>query len=114
MTRGVYKVECVGLAAVLILHLDGVALDGDTALFFQVHVVEHLTLCNLNGARALKQAVGKGALAVVNMGYDAEIAYFFQVGVDVWVIVGSMIAAGEGLDYIIYNQNFSAMSKLTA
>ena len=45
MSWGVDKVERVLLAiASVVLHLYGVALDGDTLLALEVHVVEHLCL----------------------------------------------------------------------
>ena len=62
---------------VVVAHLDGVALDGDAALLFEVHIVEHLVLHFAGGDRVrhLQQAVCQRALAVVDMGYDAEVAY---------------------------------------
>ena len=64
--RRVDQVERVALAvAGRVLHLDGVALDGD-ALF----ALERVGL--------FEQAVGKGALSVVDMGYDAEVADVFH------------------------------------
>jgi len=67
VSRRVDEVEHVGFAVERILHLDGVALDGDAALTFQIHVVEHLPLGDLDGLRALKQAVGQGGFAVVDV-----------------------------------------------
>ncbi len=43
---GVDEVELVGFAVVrLVHHADGVGLDGDAALAFEVHRVEHLGIC---------------------------------------------------------------------
>ena len=45
-------------------------------LLLQVHIVQHLVLhiaCG-EGAGELQQTVGQGALTVVYVGYDAEIA----------------------------------------
>ncbi len=58
---------------------DGVGLDGDAALALQVHVVEDLVfhLAQRHGVRQLQDAVGQRALAVVDMGDDAEIADVF-------------------------------------
>ena len=64
-----------------VVHLDGMALDGDAALFLQLHIVKHLIL-HLTGCdsmRHLQQAVGQRALAVVDMRYDAEIANILHV-----------------------------------
>ena len=80
VSRGVDEVEHIIFAIELVVHLDGVALDGDAALFFQIHIVEHLPFGHFDGRSALKQAVGKGAFAVVDMGDDAEVADMFHVG----------------------------------
>ena len=55
-------------------HLYGVALDGDATLLFQIHIVEHLTLCHGDGLGVLQQAVCQCAFPVVYVGYDAEIS----------------------------------------
>ena len=54
---------------------DGMRLDRDAALALEVHVVEQLLLhvAQGDGLRLLENAVGKRALAVVNMCNDAEI-----------------------------------------
>ena len=59
MSRSVNKVQNVFLALVLILHLDGVALDCDAALLLQVHVVKHLTLGDIDGMSVLQQTVSQ-------------------------------------------------------
>ena len=74
MSRRVDEVEYIGLTIAHIFHLYGVALDGDAALALQVHVIEHLSLGDLNGVGALKQTVGQGALAMVDVSDDAEVA----------------------------------------
>ena len=73
MSRRVDEVQDILLSVALILHLYGVALDGDTALALQIHVVEHLSLSHLYGFGVFKQPVGKCRLAVVYMCDDAEI-----------------------------------------
>jgi hypothetical protein len=50
------------------------ALDGDTTFLFEVHVVKHLALSNLDGIGELKQAVGKCRLSVVDVCNDAEVS----------------------------------------
>ena len=69
MPGSVDEVERVLLAVFDIVHLYGMALDCDTTLSLQVHVVEHLVLhlvpCHCLGV--LEQAVGKCALAVINV-----------------------------------------------
>ena len=81
MPRRVNQVERKILAVQTIVHLNGVTLDGDTALALQVHVVEHLRLHVLarHGARVLEQTVGQRALAVVNVSHDAEVPYVFHL-----------------------------------
>ena len=59
----------------LILHLDGMALDCDTTLALQVHVVKHLAFSYLDCLRTLQQSVGKCRLAVVDVGNNTEIPY---------------------------------------
>jgi hypothetical protein len=56
-------------------------LDGDAALPFQIHRVEHLLLHLAvgNRARAMEQTVRKRGLTVVDVGNDAEIAYVLCV-----------------------------------
>lgn len=76
VARSVDEIEHIVLAVEPVVHLDCMALDCDATLAFEVHVVEHLRLEVLgsHGVGIFKQTVGKGALAVVDMGYDTEIA----------------------------------------
>ena len=73
------QVERIVLAVVGTVHeRDGMRLDRDAALALEIHVVEQLLLhvAQGNGLRLLENAVGKRALAVVNMCNDAEIPDF--------------------------------------
>src|SRR5690554_6316603 len=81
MSWGVNQVERIFLAFIFIIHLNGMALDGDTAFALQVHVVEHLRLQVLafNGLGELQQAVCQRAFAVVNMCNNTEIAYILHL-----------------------------------
>ena len=82
VSRGVDQVEHVALAvAGGVLHLDGVALDGDALLALEIHVVEHLRLhlALIERIGLLQQAVGQRAFAVVDVGDDAEVAYVLHV-----------------------------------
>ena len=57
-------------------HVDGVGLDGDAALAFEVHGVEDL-LAHLSPAesgREFQHPIGQGGFAVVDVGDDAEVA----------------------------------------
>lgn len=76
MSGSVDKIERVALAVESVVHLDGVALDGDASLTLELHIVEHLGLkvFSGHGIGIFKKTVGKGAFAVVNMRDYAEIA----------------------------------------
>ena len=73
MPRRVNQVERVGLSAMRVLHLDGMALDGYPALLLQVHIVEHLPFRYLYRAGLLQQPVGNSRFTMVYVGYDTEI-----------------------------------------
>ena len=77
MSRSVNQVERKAFSIFHIVHLNGMALDGDAALALQVHVVEHLGLHVLarHGIGVLEQSVGECALAVVDVRHNAEVAY---------------------------------------
>ena len=81
MSRGVDQVEIVDLAvARLVGQGRGLRLDGDAALLFQIHGVEHLLghFAVGQAAAELDEAVGQGGLAVVDVGDDGEIADIFH------------------------------------
>ena len=78
VARSVDKVEDILLSIAHILHLNGVTLDGDTALALQVHVIEHLPFRHLNGVGTFQQTVGECALTVVDMSDDTEVANVFH------------------------------------
>ena len=44
VTRSVDKVQDILFTLVVVLHLDGVALDGNAALAFKIHIIKHLIL----------------------------------------------------------------------
>ena len=62
------------------LHLNSVTLDGDAALFLQVHIVQNLVLhlADINRARQLQHAIRQGAFTVVNMRNNTEISYLIH------------------------------------
>ena len=99
------------LAVLLIVHLYGVALDGDAALALQVHVVEHLGLhvLGVHGAGALQQTVGKRRLAVVDVRDDAEIPDILQL-TSVLVFYKNMF--GFGLSVESKHTLFSSLQML--
>jgi len=83
VTRRINQVENVldAIGRMHILHLNGVALDRDAALAFEVHIVERLILhiALADGMGVLQQAVSQGAFSVVNVSDDAKIAYVLHV-----------------------------------
>ena len=83
MARRVHQVQHVGLAVLRrVVEPHGLRLDGDAALALDVHRIEHLVVELALGHRAAahQQPVGQGALAMVDMGDDREIADQRQVG----------------------------------
>ena len=82
MAGGVDEVEGIGLAVIgSIIEPDGTRLDGDAALALKIHIVEDLLLHIALRDRAglFQDAVGKGGLAVVNMGNNTEVSDQFSV-----------------------------------
>ena len=79
MSRGVDKIQFVGLAIVLVFHLNGVTFYGDTTLFLQIHVVEHLAFRNLYGIGEFQQTVGNSALTMVDMSNDTKVSYMLHL-----------------------------------
>jgi hypothetical protein len=78
MSRSVNEVESVSLAIAHIFHLDGMAFDGNATLTLEVHVIEHLTFCYLDGVCPFEETVGQCALAMVYMGYDTKVTNMFH------------------------------------
>ena len=76
MPGSVDQVQDIRLPFMFMLHLDGVALDGDAPLPLQLHVVQHLVLevPFLQGSGEHQEAVGQRAFAMVDMGDDTEVA----------------------------------------
>ena len=55
------------------------AFDGDASLSFKVHVVKHLPFGDLYGIGEFKQPVGQSWLTMVDVGYDAKVAYILHI-----------------------------------
>ena len=86
MSRGVDKIERIYLSILsFVLHLDSVALDGDTLLALEIHVIKYLILhfALIQRTGHLKQSVGKRTLAVVYMCNDAKISNILHNGAKV-------------------------------
>src|SRR5690606_15894100 len=83
VARRIHQVQDVVLPVLgLVVQAHGLRLDGDAALFLDVHVVEHLLghFARGQAARELDQAVGQGRLVVVDVGDHREIADAFDRG----------------------------------
>ena len=77
VTRGVDEIELVEVAILRrVHHADGMRLDGDAALPFQVHGVKYLGLHLARGQRAgqFQQTICQRGLAMINMCNDGKIA----------------------------------------
>ena len=59
----------------LVHHLNGVALDGDSSLTFKIHIIQSLLLqpSFIYSTSSLQQSVGQGTFPVVDVGNNAEI-----------------------------------------
>ena len=76
MPRSIYQVQRI----TIVLHLDGVAFNGDTTLFFQVHIVQDLVfhIAFIHRTCYLKHTISQRAFAVINMCNDAKISYLIH------------------------------------
>ena len=63
MSRSIDQIQNVLLPFKMIIHLNGMALDRDPTLPFEVHIIEYLRQCSLR---------------VINMRYNTEIADVFH------------------------------------
>lgn len=102
VARRVDQMQQIVVALVLVYHAAGLGLDGDAALAFDVELVQDLLVAaGLDGARELEQAVAEGALAMVDVGNNAEVpkAINWDIG-DALLEIGlesiGLGAAGEG------------------
>ncbi len=76
MTGGVNEIEFVLLAILsLIEHPHRRSLDGNPFLALQIHLIQDLIghLTGRDGTGVFQQTVRQGGLAVIYVGYDAEI-----------------------------------------
>ena len=78
MSRSVNEIQYIVLTFVVIFHLNGMALDGDASLLLKIHIVEHLSLNDLDGIGIFQKPVGKCRLAVVDVCYDAKVSYILH------------------------------------
>lgn len=104
MTGGVDKMQQVVFTVVIINHAACLSLDSDAALTLHVQLVQDLLVAaRLNGAGELEQPVAERALAMIDMGNDAEVPKtlnwdggdaLLKVGLGP---VGHCVAGGGGL-----------------
>ena len=83
MSRGVDEVELVdGTVGRLVQQRRRLRLDGDAALAFQVHRIEHLAVHFTVGqaAQAVDQPVGQRGFAMVDVGNDGKVANVLHAG----------------------------------
>ena len=78
MSGSIDQIHAVSIAVVcFVMQANTFRFDGDAALAFQIHRVEHLLghLARRKRAGEFEQTIGKRGLAVINVGDDAEISY---------------------------------------
>ncbi|MNZ87639.1 hypothetical protein D3C78_1065030 [compost metagenome] len=81
MSRGVDKVELVGLAVLrLIIQRHALRFDGNATLALKIHRIEHLRGHFTFGQATanLDNTVGQRRLTVVNVGNNGEISYMLH------------------------------------
>ena len=81
MARGIDKIQLVGIAIFgRVIKGHTLRLDGNPALALDIHRIEHLRrhFSFVKPTAVLNKAIGKGGLAVINMGNNREIAYVFN------------------------------------
>ena len=82
MSRSINQVELIHLPiACFIVERGGLRFNGNAALFFNVHRVEHLRthFAQIQTAAVLDKTVGKRRFTVVDVGNDGEIPYVFHI-----------------------------------
>lgn len=74
MARGIYQMKEIILPFVLVQHAAGLCLDSNAALALHIELVQELFLASwFDCTCELEEPVAKGALAMVDMGDNAEI-----------------------------------------
>ncbi len=81
MSRGVDQVQYIFFPIQGVIHLNGMAFNGDPPFTLQIHIVQNLRLqvFTLYGFGVFEQAIRQGAFAMVNMSNDTKIADIFHL-----------------------------------
>ena len=87
--RSVNQVQDVFFSLIIIFHLDGMALNRNTALTFQIHIIKHLSFGHFHRLSILQQTVRQSRLTMVDMGYNTEISDIFHSKIYVILILNS-------------------------
>ena len=76
MTGRVDQVKFVNLPVERVINRDGPGLDRDSALAFQIHVIEQLLaeLAMRNRSRLEQELIGERALTMIDVSHDRKIA----------------------------------------
>lgn len=80
MTGGINQIKHVVFAMALVIHLNRVALNGNSPLSFQIHIIQslRLQLSHANCLGLFQQTICKGALPMINMRNYAKIPDLFH------------------------------------
>ena len=80
VTRSVDQIENIFFSIQLIIHLYCVRFYGNSAFFFQIHIIQSLRLqFSLgNGIGVFQKPVSQGRFSVVDMCNDAKVSYVFH------------------------------------
>ena len=104
MSRSVNEIELILLSVGSgIGNCDCLTLDGDAPLLLDVHVIEKLGTHGTAGSDEpclFDETVSKGALAMVDVSDDAEIAFMFYIHQDVVYSLNQEFRSPEGPCFI--------------
>ena len=78
MSRSINEVEGIPL----IVHLDSMGLNGDSTLFLQVHIIQHLILHQafVHSSGVFYQSIGQSGFTMVDVRYNTKVTYIFHNG----------------------------------
>ena len=79
MSRRINQIQNIFFASILVFHLDGVTLNGNAALAFQIHIIKNLVLGNRDRLGKLEQTVSQSGLTVIDMRNDTKVADILHI-----------------------------------